>query len=286
MNVKIIADSASDLHAEDYQKYDIDCVRLGVVIDEKTYSDGKEISPKKVYDMMRDGAAPKTSQATPEDFKETFTKYAKKGQPTLYIAFSSELSGTYQSATIAAQEVQEEYPDWELKMIDTKCASFGCGLVVLQAAQFAQENRSLEEVTATAQYYADHMEHIFTVDDLEYLQRGGRVSKSAAFIGTLLKIKPVLHVEDGKLVPLEKVRGSNKVFRRMLDIIEERGVDLENQVVGISHGDVIDTANDIADMIKERFNVKGVEIRMVGATIGAHSGPGTIAIFFSNSKIK
>ena len=286
MNVKIIADSASDLAAEDYKKYDIECVRLGVILDGKTYSDGEGISAKSVYDKMRDGAAPKTSQVMPEDFKKAFTTYAKKGQPTLYVGFSSDLSGTYQSATIAAQEVQEQYPDWKLKMLDTKCASFGCGLVVIKAAQLAQENLSLEEITATAQYFADHMEHIFTVDDLEYLQRGGRVSKSAAFIGTLLKIKPILHVEEGKLVPLEKVRGTNKAFRRMLDIMEERGVDFENQVIGISHGDTIETATKIAEMIKERFNVKDVLIRMVGAVVGSHSGPGTIAIFFSNSKIK
>lgn len=286
MNVQIIADSASDLTSEDYEKYNIEYVSLTVIMDGENYLDGKEISAKKVYDEMRNGKALKTSQVAPEDFKKLFTTYAKKGQPSLYIAFSSALSGTYQSATIAAQEVQEAYPDWQLKIIDTKCASFGGGLVVLKAAQLAQENRSLEEITATAQYYADHMEHIFTVDDLEYLYRGGRVSKSAAFIGTLLKIKPILHVDDGKLVPIEKVRGSKKVFQRMLDMMEERGTDFKNQTIGISHGDALDTANQLAEMIKTRFKVKDVQIRMVGSTIGAHSGPGTIALFFSNSKIQ
>lgn len=216
MNVQIIADSASDLNAEDYKKYNIECVRLAVVMDDKHYSDGEGIKAKTVYDEMRNGKTLKTSQATPEQFREVFMKYAKQNKPTLYIAFSSELSGTYQSATIAAQEVQEQYPDWQLKMIDSKCASFGAGLVVLKAAQLAQENHSLEDITANAQYYADHMEHIFTVDELEYLQRGGRVTKSAAFIGTLLKIKPILHVENGKLVPLEKVRGSKKSFNVFL----------------------------------------------------------------------
>ncbi|GAA4072678.1 DegV family protein [Amphibacillus indicireducens] len=286
MNVQIIADSASDLNSEDYEKYNIECVRLAVIMDGKHYSDGDGIKAKTVYDEMRNGKVFKTSQATPEQFKEAFTKYAEKNQPTLYIAFSSELSGTYQSATIAAQEVQEQYPNWQLKMIDTKCASLGGGLVVLKAAQLAQENKSLEEITATAQYYADHMVHIFTVDELEHLQRGGRVSKSAAFIGTLLKIKPILHVDQGKLVPLEKVRGSKKVFNRILDMMEERGTDFKNQTIGISHGDDLERANQLAEMIKERFEVKGVEIRMVGATVGAHSGPGTIALFFSNSKIQ
>lgn len=286
MNVQIIADSASDLNAEDYKKYNIECVRLAVVMDDKHYSDGEGIKAKTVYDEMRNGKTLKTSQATPEQFREVFMKYAKQNKPTLYIAFSSELSGTYQSATIAAQEVQEQYPDWQLKMLDSKCASFGAGLVVLKAAQLAQENHSLEDITANAQYYADHMEHIFTVDELEYLQRGGRVTKSAAFIGTLLKIKPILHVENGKLVPLEKVRGSKKVFQRILDMMQERGTDFKNQTIGISHGDDLERANQLADLIRERFEVKDVQIRMVGATIGAHSGPGTIALFFSNSKIQ
>src|SRR5699024_7900242 len=126
------------------------------------------------------------------------------------------------------------------------------------------------------------MEHIFTVDDMEYLYRGGRVSKTAALVGSLLKIKLLLHVDDGKLIPLEKIRGSKKVLGRMLQVMEERGTDLENQIVGISHGDDLERAEQLADMIKEKFGVKEVVIEMVGSVIGAHSGPGTIALFFQN----
>lgn len=284
MKVQIIADSASDLTFEDFENNNIERVGLTVHLDGNDYLDGVEITADEVYNAMRDGKISKTSQPTPESFKEVFTKYAKKGQPTLYIGFSSELSGTYQSAVIAAKDVQEDYPDWPFKKIDSKCASFGIGLVVLKAAELAKENKSLEEITATAQYYADHMEHIFTVDDLEYLQRGGRVTRSAAFIGSLLKIKPILNVEDGKLIPIEKIRGTKKVYQRILDIMEERGTDLKNQIVGISHGDVLDRAEDLATAIKERFGVKDVEIRMVGPTVGSHAGPGVIALFFLNSK--
>ncbi|WP_017470573.1 DegV family protein [Amphibacillus jilinensis] len=284
MDVQIIADSACDLSEKDYQAYQIERVSLTVMMDNKYYLDGQTISAKKIYDEMRDGKSPKTSQVSPEDFRAAFTKYAKKNQPCLYLAFSSELSGTYQSATIAAKDVQEDYPEWQLQIIDTKCASFGYGLVVLRAAELAKQQRSLEEITASSKYYADHMEHIFTVDDLEYLYRGGRVSKSAAFVGTLLKIKPLLHMEDGKLIPLEKIRGSKKVFQRMLAIMEERGTDFSNQTIGISHGDAIETAEHLAEMIKARFTVKEIKIRMVGSSIGAHSGPGTIALFFSNEK--
>ncbi len=284
MTVKIIADSACDLTDKDYQELKIDCVSLTVLLDDNSYLDGQTISAKTIYDAMRNGKAPKTSQVSPQSFKEIFTKYAQDDQPCLYLAFSSELSGTYQSATIAAKEVQEHYPNWQLQMIDTKCASFGYGLVVLKAAELAQSGRSLEEITAESQFQAEHMEHIFTVDDLEYLYRGGRVSKSAAFMGTLLKIKPLLHMEDGKLIPLEKIRGSKKVFNRMLDIMEERGTDFSNQTIGISHGDAIETAEQLAHAIRERFDVKDIQIRMVGSSIGAHSGPGTIALFFSNAK--
>lgn len=282
MSVQIIADSACDLTTEDFQQFQIERASLTVHLDDQNYQDGKTISAKKVYDAMRAGKSPKTSQVSPQDFAEIFTKHAEANTPSLYLAFSSELSGTYQSATIAAKEVLEKYPDWKLQMIDTKCASLGYGLVVLRAAQLAQEGGTLEEITANSQYHADHTEHIFTVDDLEYLYRGGRVSKSAAFVGTLLKIKPILHMVDGKLIPLEKIRGSKKVWPRMLDIMEERGTDFSNQTIGISHGDAEQTAQALATMIRERFNVKDIQIRMVGSSVGAHSGPGTIALFFLN----
>src|SRR5699024_10132952 len=156
---------------------------------------------------------------------------------------------------------------------------------VLHAANMAADNKSMEEIKQYVADYAKHMEHIFTVDDLEYLYRGGRVSKTAAFVGSLLKIKPILHVEDGKLIPLEKIRGSKKVLSRMLSIMEERGIDLQHQTIGISHGDDLETAEKLADMIKEKFGVTDIIIEMVGAVIGAHSGPGTIALFFSNKSI-
>ncbi|GGM25104.1 hypothetical protein GCM10011351_08480 [Paraliobacillus quinghaiensis] len=286
MTVQIIADSASDLSSEDYQHYQVERVSLTVHLDDQDYEDGKTISAKTIYDAMRDGKIPKTSQVTPEAFMSTFTKYAKENTPCLYLAFSSELSGTYQSAKIAEEEIKATYPDWKLTIIDTKCASLGFGLVVMRAAEAAQNGLELNEVTTIAQYHVDHMEHIFTVDDLEYLYRGGRVSKSAAFVGTLLKIKPLLHMEGGKLIPLEKIRGSKKVWKRMLDIMEERGEDLINQRIAISHGDAYDTAKQLADMIEERFGIKDIHINMVGSSIGAHSGPGTIALFFLNDTYK
>ncbi|UFU00536.1 DegV family protein [Radiobacillus kanasensis] len=286
MNVKILADSACDLGEESVKQYDIDILSLTVQLDDQNFEDGKTISAKTVYDAMRNGKAPKTSQVSPQTFKDVFTKYAEQNQPCIYPAFSSELSGTYQAAKLMEQEVKEAYPDWQFEIIDTKGASLGLGLVVLRAAKMAQEGKDFSSILEMSKYHAEHMEHIFTVDDLEYLYRGGRVSKTAAFVGTLLKIKPLLHMEDGKLIPLEKIRGSKKVFKRMLEVMEERGVDLRTQPIGISHGDDLETATLVSDMIKETFHNDDIHIEMVGSSIGAHAGPGTIAIFFLNHPYK
>lgn len=286
MNIKILADSACDLTETYYNEFDIKMVPLTVHLEGNEYKDGIEITPKKVYDAMRNGKSTKTSQVSPIDFKELFLSYVETSQPLVYLAFSSELSGTYQTAKMMEQEIKEEHPDAPIYVIDTKCASIGYGLVVLRAARLAREGATVEEIIDLSTYHAKHMEHIFTVDDLEYLYRGGRVSKTAAFVGTLLKIKPILHVEDGKLIPLEKIRGSKKVLNRMIEIMEERGTDFKNQVIGISHGDDLARAQQLANMIEEKFGPQEIVIELVGSVIGAHSGPGTIALFFLNKPYK
>ncbi len=286
MNVQILADSACDLTEKYHQEYNIDIVPLTVHLDGQDYQDQIDIEPKKLYDAMRNGSSPKTSQVTPQTFKAIFTKYAKANQPLIYFAFSSELSGTYQAAKMVQEEMKEEYPDANIHIIDTKCASLGYGLVVLRVAELAKQGASIDEIIEIGTYYANHMEHIFTVDDLKYLFRGGRVSRTSAFVGSLLKIKPLLHVDQGKLVPIEKIRGSKRVLGRMIEVMEERGVDFDKQTIGISHGDDLATAEKLATMIKEKFPVKDVLIENVGAVIGAHSGPGTIALFFLNQPPK
>lgn len=282
MNVKIVADSASDLSSSFHEQYDIDIAPLTVHLNGEDYADAKTISAKTVYDAMRSGDTPKTSQVTPQEFGKRFRAYAEQNQPVIYIGFSSELSGTYQAGAMMGKEIQEEFPEWQFHALDTKCASLGCGLVVLRAAELAKQGASFEEIMEEAAFHANRMEHIFTVDDLEYLYRGGRVSKAQAFVGTLLKVKPLLHVENGKLIPLEKIRGSKKVLKRMLDLMEERGSNLQSQKIGISHCDDIENANQLAEMIKEKFGNDNIHIEMVGSAIGAHAGPGTIALFFLN----
>lgn len=286
MTIKILADSACDLTELHYNELDIEMVPLTVHLNDEDYKDGIDITPKEVYDAMRNGAMTKTSQVSLQSFKTIFTSYVEKNQPLVYVAFSSELSGTYQTAKMIEQEIKEENPDAQIYIIDSKCASIGYGLVVRRAAELAKSGATVDEVLEMTTYHAQHMEHIFTVDDLEYLYRGGRVSKTAAFVGSLLKIKPILHVDDGKLIPLEKIRGSKKVLGRMLSLMEERGTDFENQIIGISHGDDLETAEKLAAMIEEKFGPKKIIIEMVGSVIGAHSGPGTIALFFLNNSYK
>ncbi|WP_455661432.1 DegV family protein [Pradoshia sp.] len=282
MNVQIIADSASDLPLEYFSDNNVILIPLKVHMDNEEFDDLVTINPKVVYDAMRNGKAPKTSQASPQDFYEAFRQLAKDKRQGLYIAFSSELSGTYQTAVMMRDEVKAEFPEFELEIIDSKCASLGLGLAVMEVVRHAANGKSLAELTEIAKFQCSHMEHLFTVADLEYLARGGRISKSSAFIGGLLNIKPLLNVEDGKLIPLEKYRGKKKLMRAVIESMKERGTQLNEQIVGISHGDDMKEALEYKALIEEAFQPKSVYISSVGATVGAHSGPGTIAIFFLN----
>ncbi|MEW4213704.1 DegV family protein [Bacillus thuringiensis] len=283
MSVKIITDSAADLPVELLQAYDIDLIPLRVYDEAETeYLDGVTLESVTLLQKMREGAVYRTSLPSLETFQEKFVSYAKEGNPCIYLAFSSELSGTYQSSVVIKEEVKETYADLDLEIIDTKCASLGQGLVVLEAAKMSKDGASKEDILNRVAFLMNHMEHIFTVADLQYLVRGGRLSKVAGFIGGLLNIKPILNVEEGKLVPLEKVRGKKKVLSRIVDIMEERGKDLKGQTIGITHGDDLETAEALKSLITERFGCEVFIVNTIGAAIGAHTGPGVITLFFLN----
>ncbi len=284
MSVKIMADSACDLPLQFYEENGAILFPLKVQIDGTEYEDLKTIQPRQVYDAIRAGNLPKTSQASPAGFKEVFTELARNKQAGIYIAFSSELSGTYQTAVMISEQVKEEYPDLDLTIVDTKCASLGHGLVVMEAARLAKENHSKEEILNDIHFRIEHMEHLFSVDDLDHLAKGGRVSKASAFVGGLLNIKPLLNVEDGKLIPIEKIRGKKKLLRRIVELMKERGEGFENQVVGISNADDEETANEMKAMIIQVLNPKEVVITSIGAAVGSHVGPGALAIFFLNKQ--
>lgn len=282
MTIKILTDSGSDLPKEIIEEYGIDLLPIIVIKDDKEYLDGVTIQAQEVYDGMRRGEVFKTAQIPPNAFTDKFLEYAKSGDTVIYLAFSSELSGTYQTSLFVRESILEQYPDFDLEIIDTKAASGGFGLIVYHIAKMAKAGKSKEEILEAVEFYKENIQHIFTVDDMEYLYRGGRVTRTQAFLGGLLSIKPVLNVEDGRLVPIEKVRGKNKVYKTMIELMRDRtkDADLKEQLICITHGDNLEGAMKLKEMIKEEFGTEAFLINTIGAAIGAHSGPGTLAVFF------
>lgn len=280
--MRLFADSASDLPKEFFEKENVELFPLRVHIGNEEYEDIRTIHSLKVYEAIRDGIHPKTSQVSPEEMLNAFEKLAKDDEEGYYIAFSSELSGTYSTAMMTADQVREEYPDLKLTILDTKAASLGYGMLVKEAVKLRSQGYPLKEIIERVNFMSAHMESLFTVEDLDYMAKGGRISKGSAFVGGLLNIKPLLHVEDGKLVPIEKLRGRKKVIKRIVELMEERGEQLDKQVICISHGNDEEFANLLKDVIEEQFHPKNIEIYMIGSVIAAHTGPGTLAVFFSN----
>lgn len=283
MAIKILTDSGCDLPEEIIKEYDIEVLPIIVTKDETEYLDGIDITPKEVYDGMKAGAVYKTSQISAISFHEKFTEYANNKESAIYIGLSSGISGTYQSSVLVHQEIKGMYPELDLEVVDSKAASLGFGFIVYEAARYAKAGKTKEEILERIDYCIKNIQQIFTVDDLEYLFRGGRVSKTSAVVGGLLNIKPILEVtKDGKLVPIEKVRGRSKVFKRMIEIMKERGYskDPTSLTITLSHGDDIEAANKVKELIEEEFGPKEFVINYVGSAIGSHSGPGTIALFF------
>lgn len=284
--MKIFTDSGCDLPKSYYEENDIVLLPLRVHLNNNEYDDVMSIDSKEIYNAIRQGARPKTSQVSPELFLKHFENLAKNEEEGIYIAFSSELSGTYSTAVMIRNQVLEQYPSLKLAIIDSKCASLGHGLVVEEAVRLRNLGASFEDIEARITALAPQIEHLFTVEDLDYLAKGGRVSKASAFLGGLLSIKPILNVEDGKLVPIEKSRGRKKAIARMLELMQERGEKFSEKVVGISHSDDAAFASDVKDAIQERFSPKEIQITMIGSAIGSHVGPGTIAIFFTNKSYR
>lgn len=281
MAVRIITDSNADLLQKQYKELDIIVLPMIVIIDGVEKYDHVDIEPIDVLNYMREGGVAKTNQVAYSDFHDVFSKLDTKDS-YIYVGFSSQLSGTVQTGKIVAEEIKETHPELDITVIDTLCASLGQGLVVLEAAKMAKGGKTKEEIIEKTEYLAKHMEHIFTVDDLQYLYRGGRVSKTSMILGNVLSVKPVLNVEDGKLVPFDKVRGRKKALRKLVDTVGERGKRLEEQLIGINHADDLEAATYIEQLIKEKYNPKEILITDIGSSIGAHTGPGVVSVYFLN----
>lgn len=280
---KIITDSTADLPVSYLEENEIGCLHLSYIMDGETYGQNKELEYKEFYALMRDGKMPTTSQVNPDQAKCFFEEAIKDHDEILYLAFSSGLSGTYNSVQIAATEIMEEHPEKKIIVIDTLAASLGEGLLVYKAVEMRKAGKSMEEVAKWVEDNKLHLVHAFTVDDLFHLHRGGRVSKASAILGTLISIKPKLHVDnEGHLILLSKVRGRKKSLAALVDYMEEKMGSYrdQNDIFMISHGDCLEDAELVRDMVKERFGIETCLIRHVGPTIGAHSGPGTVALFF------
>ncbi|RGX94275.1 DegV family protein [Roseburia sp. OF03-24] len=280
----IVTDTTTDLPRDYVEKHHLYMMSLPYTLEGTSYTWEKPMPVKDFYDKMRAGSLPTTSQANPEEAALLYESILKDNDvDILHIAFSSGLSGSFNSCRIASADVCEKYPDHRIVVVDSLAATLGQGLLVYKAVQLKEAGKSLDEVAAWVEENKYHLVHNFTVDDLFHLHRGGRLSKTAAIVGTMINLKPVLHVDDeGHLVMLSKVRGRKKSLIGLVDCMEKQLGDWKdkNDIIFISHGDCPEDAQFVADLIKERFGYENFMIDYIGATIGAHSGPGTVALFY------
>ena len=281
MSYQIITDSCCDFTKEMYEKLGLAVVPLMVNFRGQTFPDRNDESLKDMYAGLRAGEVATTSAANPGQWQELMEPYLQKGEDLLVLAFSSGLSTTYQSASMAADELRTMYPDRTISVVDSLCASLGEGLLAYYACKKRDEGMPLRELTQWLLDNRLHLCHWFTVDDLMYLKRGGRVSAATAIVGTMLSIKPVLHVDnDGHLINVGKARGRKASIQAMAKKVAELGAGFDNSTMFISHGDCQEDAEYLAGLLKEQYGAKEVYINYVGAVIGSHSGPGTLALFF------
>ena len=280
----LITDSSADLSQEMVQELGVTVLPLSFTIQGKTYRnypDNREMDLPLFYDMLRAGELATTSAVNVAEYTQAVEPILQEGKDVLILAFSSGLSSTYQASVLAAGELREKYPDRKIYTVDTLCASLGQGLLVYLAVQEQRKGRSIEEVRDWAESTKLHLCHQFTVDDLHFLKRGGRISATTAVVGSMLQIKPVLHVDnEGRLINIGKARGRQASLKALVDKMEKTVTEEGKKTVFISHGDCRKDAVAVADMVRERFGTQDIRINYVGPVIGAHSGPGTLALFY------
>ncbi len=286
-NYVLLTDNTCDLDDSYYKEHNIPVIMLPYSIDDVVYGPQNTIPLKDFYNCMREGKMPTTMACNPDTYLKTFKEYLKEGKDVLYLAFSSGLSSSYGNAVIVANELSEEFPDRTIKIIDTLCASMGEGLILYKAVKLYEQGKSLEEVASFVEDNKLKVCHYVTVDDLHHLHRGGRVSKTTAVVGTLISVKPLIHVDnEGKLISIGNVRGRKKSLLALVKYMEDMTKDYsgENDVIMVTHGDCYEDAKFVADEIKKRFNTKEVIISLTSQTIGTHTGPGLVALFFMANK--
>ena len=281
MSYQILTDSCCDFPPQRYRELGLISLPLSITFRGETYPDRNDDSLRDMYAGLRAGEAASTAAANPQQWEEALEPVLASGEDALILAFSSGLSTTYQSACIAADEMKERFPERKILVVDSLCASLGQGLLAYYAARKRDEGLGLEELKAWLEDNKLHLCHWFTVNDLMYLKRGGRINAATAIMGTMLSIKPILHVDnEGHLISVGKARGRKASIAALADKAAELGKGYDNSLMFISHGDCREDAEALAELVKERCGAKEVYINYVGAVIGSHSGPGTLALFF------
>lgn len=279
--VKIITDSCSDLPKEIIDSYDIEFLNIEVNINNKVYYDRHDLQPQDFYKLIEQGdEVPRTSRITPSRFQETYQKALKNYDHLLVIAFSSKLSGILESAVVAKKELNSD----QITIIDSKAASVGQGLIVYQAAKLLQAGKSVEATVKELMDSASKLEHIFAVGDIEMLKRGGRISKTKAVMANVLNIKPILHIQDGEILPYDKIRGKKRMISYLLGELEKKADRPESQVIAVTYSENEEFALKLKKKIESKFKPQEVLISEIGAAVGSHAGPGTLALAFKNSE--
>jgi len=277
MAVRIITDSTADLPEELVKEYNIGVAPLMVNFADGTYKDGVDLTSAQFYKKLSESKQmPTTSQVNPPAFVDLYKQELEKGNQVVSVHLSSKGSGTYQSAVTAKSMLGSD----DIVVIDSLGYSLGLGIIAVQGADMAHKGASLKEIENRMLYMKDRMQYVFGVDTLEYLKKGGRLSPVKATVATVMNIKPILEVSDGEIEMLDKVRGRKRVLGRLLEEVQNRGNDLENQTLGVVHAECPEDAQKMKEMLIERFNPKDVLISRIGCVIGTHAGPGTIAVFF------
>ena len=281
----ITINSTSDLPKEWVWERKIPVVPLNCTIGGNIYRDMYDLSADEFYGMLRAGEMAVTSQPSPQAAIDMLEPILKEGKDILHLSFSSGLSGTYNSMCIAAEELQEKYPERKIVVIDTLCASLGEGLIDYKALELQKEGKSLEEVAACVEENKLHIMHNVTIDDLFHLHRGGRVSKASAIVGTMIQIKPIIHMDDhGELKVIGKERGRKKALTHIVDMAVKQSEGWDNDIVMITHGDCKEDAEFVARQVEKKMGVHNILINCIGTVIGSHTGPGVVAVFCMGNK--
>ena len=282
----IMTDSTVDLPKEYLiEELQVPYIPLSYIMDGVTYEDMSGLSGKEFFDKIRAGSLPTTSQVNPEQAKKALEPYVKEEKDILFIGFSSALSGTFNSIRMAAEELMEEYPERKIITVDSLCACLGEGLLVYKAVQLKRAGKSLEEVAKWTEENKLHICHNVAIDDLNHLHRGGRVSKTAAIIGTMIQIKPIIHMNDnGELQVIGKQRGRKQALQHIVNMAVEQSKGWENDIIMITHGDCEEDAQYVAKLVREKMGIENILINCIGSVIGSHTGPGVVAVFCMGEK--